>query len=318
MPRYRDDLPQLKGGLFLTDGGLETCLMFHDGFELPEIAAFVLLDSDDGRERLRRYFRRYADIAREYNTGFILESMTWRASRDWGRKLGYYGKDLAEMNRKGIELLEEIREDYEGYIPHQVISGCMGSRGDGYRADIVMTADEAEAYHREQIATFRSTEADLVTAFTIPCSSEAIGIVRAAKAEEMQVVISFTTETGGRLPSGESLKEAIEKVDVATNGFAAYFMINCAHPTHFIDLLEDAPWSKRIRAVRANASKKSHAELDHATELDSGDIEELAGDYLRLADRLKNLNILGGCCGTDHRHIAEIGNRFNARGVTST
>lgn len=306
MPRFRNNLPQLSGDLFLTDGGLETTLVFHDGTDLPGFAAFVLLDSEEGRARLQKYYRKYMDIARDYKMGFILESMTWRANPDWGQKLGYSTEKIADFNRKSIELLQGIRSEYEGDISHVVISGCIGPRGDGYRADISMTADEAMAYHRTQIATFRETEADMVAAFTIPYIAEGIGVALAARTEEVPVVISFTVETDGRLPSGETLKDAVEQVDAATENAPAYYMINCAHPTHYVDVLEVAPWTKRIRAVRANASTRSHAELDEATELDEGNPQELAERYLDLVEKLENLNVLGGCCGTDHRHIAEI------------
>jgi len=306
MPLYRNELPQLSGDLFLTDGGLETTLIFHEGIDLPEFAAFVLLENEDGRETLRKYYRKYADIARDHNVGFILESMTWRASQDWGRKLGYSSEQIADFNRRGIELLQGIRREYEGTVPHMVISGCIGPRGDGYSTDISMTATEAEAYHRTQIATFRETESDMVAAFTIPYIAEGIGIALAARSEKMPVVISFTTETDGRLPSGEMLKDAIEQVDAATDNKSAYYMINCAHPTHFVNVLDAAPWTKRIRAIRANASIKSHAELNDATELDQGNPQELSSQYLDLLERLESLNVLGGCCGIDHRHVSEI------------
>jgi len=306
MPLYRNNLPQLSGDLFLTDGGLETTLIFHEGIDLPEFAAFVLLENEDGCETLRRYYRRYADIAKDYNISFILESMTWRASQDWGRKLGYSSSQIADINRKGIELLQDIRSEYEGQVPHIVISGCMGPRGDGYSADITMTGTEAKSYHRTQIATFRETEADMVAAFTIPYIAEGIGIALAARSEEMPVVISFTVETDGRLPSGEMLKNAIEQVDAYTDNAPAYYMINCAHPTHFINVLGEGEWTKRIRAVRANASSKSHAELNNSKVLDEGNPHELSLQYHELLMSLENINVLGGCCGTDHRHIMEI------------
>lgn len=306
MPLYRNELPQLSGDLFLTDGGLETTLIFHEGIDLPAFAAFVLLENEDGCEMLRNYYRRYANIARDHNVGFILESVTWRASQDWGKKLGYSSGQITDLNHKSVELLQGIRHEYEGAMPHMVISGCIGPRGDGYSADISMTASEAEVYHRTQIATFRETKADMVTALTIPYIAEGIGITLAARSEEMPVVISFTVETDGRLPSGETLKDAIEQVDSATDCAPAYYMINCAHPTHFVDVLGVDPWSKRIRGVRANASTKSHAELDDATELDAGNPQELGSNYLDLGESLENLNVLGGCCGTDHRHVAEI------------
>ena len=232
--------------------------------------------------------------------------MTWRASQDWGKKLGYSSEQITDFNRKSIDLLLGIRREYEGSISHMVISGCIGPRGDGYSAEISMTVSKAQAYHRTQIATFRETAADMVAAFTIPYIAEGIGIALAAKSEDMPVVIAFTVETDGRLPSGEMLKDAIQQVDTATDNAPAYYMINCAHPTHFANVLGADPWTKRIRAVRANASTKSHAELDESTELDDGNPQEFGSQYLDLAGRLENLNILGGCCGTDHRHIAEL------------
>lgn len=306
MPHYRDRLPQLNGDLFLTDGGLETTLIFEKGINLPGFAAFILLENEFGQEILKEYYRQYADIAMKNQTGFILESMTWRANKDWGEKLGYSPEQLAEFNRKGIVLLEEIRDEYRKFIPHIVISGCMGPHGDGYNADLSLTAEEAESYHRTQIATFRETNADMVAAFTMSCIPEAIGIARAARSEEMPVVISYTVETDGRLPSGESLRDGILEVDAATDNTPVYYMVNCAHPTHFINVLNGEPWTERIRAVRSNASAKSHAELDEATELDSGDAKEFSKEYVKLTEKLTNLNVLGGCCGTDHRHVTEI------------
>lgn len=308
MSKYRHQLPQLSSRTFLTDGGLETTLIFHCGHELPEFAAFDLLTRPDGCEELRRYYERYIDVALENKTGFILESATWRASRDWGQKLGYTSADLQEVNRKAIALLEELRGESETPAAPMVISGNIGPRGDGYQVENRMTANEAKAYHQEQIETLRATGADLVSAFTINYTEEAIGITRAAQEAGIPVVISFTVETDGRLPSGQPLGEAIATVDQATGNGPAYFMINCAHPIHFENVLSGGdPWIHRIHAIRANASTKSHAELDAATALDAGDPVDLGRRYAELKRRLPQLNIFGGCCGTDHRHVEAIG-----------
>jgi S-methylmethionine-dependent homocysteine/selenocysteine methylase len=308
MGRYRSALPQLTGGdLFLTDGGIETTLIFHDGLDLPNFAAFDLLKDEQGRRALRRYFRSHAAIAADYGVGFILESATWRASADWGAKLGYSKEALAEANRQAVKMLEEIREEYAGQSTRMVISGCVGPRGDGYDPSHVMSEDEAQRYHAEQIRTFAGTAADMVTAITMTNVPEAIGVARAAQAAGMPAVISFTVETDARLPTGDSLKEAIVRVDAATGEGPAYYMINCAHPTHFEGALAAGePWVKRLRGLRANASTKSHAELDEAKELDAGNPKELGGQYRALRDRLPHLVVLGGCCGTDQRHIAAI------------
>ncbi|MFN2400287.1 MAG: homocysteine S-methyltransferase family protein, partial [Gemmatimonadaceae bacterium] len=309
MAKYRNNLPQLSGDLFLTDGGLETTLIFLEGIELPDFAAFGLLSDVSGYESLRKYYRTYAAIAREHRVGFILESATWRASSDWGIKLGYSREELAELNRKSIALLEEIRNEYETAESKMVISGCVGPRGDGYSPSSTMSADDAERYHEVQIRTFRQTEADMVAAITMTYVEEAIGITRAARAAGMPVAISFTVETDGRLPTGETLKDAITRTDESTGNGPAYYMINCAHPTHFDSTLAPPPgeaWSQRIRGVRANASTKSHAELNESVELDDGNPAELGEQYAALRRKLATLNVLGGCCGTDHRHIEEI------------
>ena len=308
MARYRHRLPQLDGGLYLTDGGIETSLIFLDGLDLPYFAAFDLLKDPEGRDALRRYFRRYAEIARRNGTGFILESATWRASRDWGAKLGYSEEALAEANILAVGMLAGLREEMETGRTQMVISGCIGPRGDGYDPGAAMTPAEAEEYHAFQARVFAETETDLVTAITMTNAAETIGIAHAAGAAELPVAISFTVETDGRLPTGQPLSEAIGEVDAATGGAPAYYMVNCAHPTHFAHVFEDRPWLRRVRGIRANASKRSHAELDAAPDLDAGDPVELGHGYAAIRARFPWINVLGGCCGTDHRHIEQIAN----------
>jgi S-methylmethionine-dependent homocysteine/selenocysteine methylase len=304
MTKYRSNLPQLAGDLFLTDGGIETTLIFHDGFELPEFAAFTLLQQEEGSMALRRYFKTYAAIAQTHEVGFILEAPTWRSSPDWAAKLGYSAEALARINRQAIALLEDVRREYETKTSPMVISGCVGPRGDGYVIDSLMTAEEAQAYHAMQINTFRATQADMITAITMTYVEEAIGVARAAQAAGLPVVISFTVETDGRLPSGQSLQQAIEQVDDATDSYPVYYMINCAHPDHFQGALAAGEtWTARIGGLRANASRLSHAELNEAVELDDGNPVELGHQYDELRGKLVNLNVLGGCCGTDHRHV---------------
>ncbi len=307
MAKYRNNLPQLSGELLLTDGGIETTLIFHDGFDLPEFAAFDILQQAEGVDALRRYYKTYAAIAQAHQIGFVLEAPTWRSSPAWGEKLGYSAAALANANRQAIALLEDIRYEFETAQSKMVISGCIGPCGDGYTAEDMITPDEAEQYHAVQINTLSQTQADMVTALTMTYAEEAIGVTRAAKAVGLPVVISFTVETDGRLPSGQTLKDAIEQVDAATDNGPAYYMINCAHPTHFDDaFVVGETWTQRIGGLRANASALSHAELDEAETLDDGNPVELGYQYSELRRRLCNLNVMGGCCGTDHRHIAEI------------
>jgi homocysteine S-methyltransferase len=307
MSKYRSALPQLGSRLFLTDGGLETTLVFHHGIDLPYFASCELLRNQEGRNVLTEYFEPYIETARRAKLGFVLEAPTWRANPDWGAKLGYTRETLTNVNRMAIALMEELRFAHETRDMPMVISGNIGPRGDGYVAGAEMTPEAAAEYHGEQIAVFADTAADMVAAFTMTNTSEALGIVVAAQQHKMPVVISFTLETDGRLPSGATLKEAIETVDAATGEGPAYYMINCAHPTHFeTTLAGGGRWIERIRGIRANASKRSHAELDAAPDLDAGDPLELGGQYRDLLKAFPQIRVIGGCCGTDHRHVAEM------------
>lgn len=308
MAKQRRPLPQLDGGMFLTDGGLETTLIFHKGIDLPHFAAFDLLRTPEGRNLLRDYHRPYLEAARASGFGFVIDGPTWRASRDWGAKLGYSQAELAAANRQAVAMTLELREEYETPSMPIVVSATLGPRGDGYVPGDLMTEDEARAYHAEQIGVFAETDADMLSAFTLTNTREAVGIARAAEAAEMPVALSFTLETDGRLPTGEPLGEAIETVDGETGSYPAYYMINCAHPTHFAPALDaGGAWLARLIGIRANASRRSHAELNEAPDLDAGDPAELGAQYRELVQRFPNIRIVGGCCGTDDRHIACIG-----------
>lgn len=307
----RSVLPQLDGGLFLTDGGIETVLIFQRGIDLPEFAAFTLLAREEGTEELRRYYDPYLEAARQAGAGFVLESPTWRANPVWAAQLGIGDEELAGLNRRAIELMAEIRDGAENISPI-VISGCVGPQGDGYNPKELLSAEAAAEYHSAQIGAFAGTAADQVTAITMTYANEAIGIVRAAQAAGLPAAISFTLETDGRLPDGTPLDEAVAMTDEATGEGPAYYMLNCAHPTHFAGTLPEGEWRERILGLRANASTLSHAELDEATELDDGDPEDLGRRYADLRDSLTNLTVLGGCCGTDHRHIEQIAGAWTA------
>ena len=298
-------LPQLTGErMFITDGGIETDLIFHHGLDLPHFAAFTLLADEHGIAVLREYYERYLEIARRCDVGMLLDTVTWRASPDWGERLGYSPDELDAANRRAVRLAQEIRDAHEETLV--LISGCIGPRGDAYSPDELMSPAEARRYHSVQISTLADAGVDFITALTITNVGEAVGIARAANRSRLPVVISFVVETDGRLPSGQDLREAIEDTDASGYSPPAYYMINCAHPTHFADALDDdGPWLERIRGIRANASAKSHAELDESDELDEGDPVELAAHYRALLERLPNLTVLGGCCGTDHRHVAQ-------------
>jgi homocysteine S-methyltransferase len=307
MSKYRNRLPQLSGSFFIADGGLETTLVFHEGIALPYFAAFDVLKTKEGTERILAYKERFIALAKKVGTGLVLHGCTWRASPDWGSKLGYSPDELAKVNRRSVDLMVALRWEHETRRTPIVLSAVVGPRGDGYQVGNAMTAKEAQDYHRFQIGIFADTEADLVSAFTLTYAEEAIGIVRAAKAAQLPCVISFTVETDGRLPSGQSLKDAIEQCDRETAGGPVYYMINCAHPTHFeAELMKSGAWRERLRGLAANSSKRSHAELDSSPDLDIGNPAELGEDYRRLRTFLPQLTVLAGCCGTDHRHVEQI------------
>ncbi len=307
MGKYRNNLPQLGERRFITDGGLETVMCFQKQIELPEFAAYDLLKTAQGRQTLREYYDDYFALARAYSVGLLLETPTWRANADWARKLGDSPAELARLNREAVEFLVDLRAEHDSETTPVVISGNIGPRGDGYAPDHAMSAEEAEDYHGEQIAVFAASAADMLGALTINYLDEAVGIARAAKTLGMPLCLSFTVETDGSLPTGDSLASAIESVDAATDGWPAYYMINCAHPSHFRHLLDSqAPWVQRLRGVRGNASRMSHEELDNAETLDEGNPLEFGAEVAAINRLLPEVTVLGGCCGTDHRHIEAI------------
>ena len=299
-------LPQSSGKLFLTDAGLETDLIFNHGVEIREFAAHTLLATAGGRSALVRYFREYLLHARNSGTGFILDSPTWKAHSHWADDLGSTEDELREINKEAVSFIADLRDEFSSNPEPVVLNGLIGPRGDAYRPETAISAGEAEEYHAQQVSWLAATEVNMLTAMTLTQSSEAIGIVKAADKLCLPVVISFTVETDGALPTGQPLSEAIAEVDAATDKAAAYFMINCAHPDHFTSVLQQGNWLRRIKGLRCNASRCSHAELDAAEELDDGNPEELGQQYRILIDKMPWVNVLGGCCGSDLRHLKAI------------
>ena len=303
--KYRNALPQMAGKQMITDGGLETTLIFHDVIDLPLFAAFKALETESGMAMMEAYMNRFADIALKAQRGFIMDTPTWRASARWASELGMSHSDLEAVHRETVATLTKMRRRFETLQSPFVINGVIGPQDDGYAPTRVLTAAEAETYHAAQVKWFAAFGADMVSAMTMTYADEAIGIASAAKSHGMPVAIAFTVETDGRLPSGQNLAEAIQEVDAATDGYPAYYMINCAHPDHFAHVMQ-GDWIKRIMGLRANASRMSHAELDAAEMLDDGNPHELGQLYAGLSALLPNLTVMGGCCGTDHRHVAAI------------
>jgi homocysteine S-methyltransferase len=294
----------------VTDAGLETWLVFDHGIDLPAFASYPLVATADGRALLAEYYAHYAAIAAAVGAAVVLEAPTWRANPDWAATLGHDTAELADLIAAAVDVVDEVRSRWTGDQPF-LVGGAVGPRGDGYVIDTTMDVEQATDYHSFQISCMAETPIDVVTGMTIGYTDEAIGIARASENVDVPVVISFTVETDGRLPSGMSLAEAIETTDRATDGYPTHYMINCAHPTHFDQVFnDDAPWISRIGGLRANASMLSHAELDEMVELDAGDPADLAARYLALRSQLPALQVVGGCCGTDHRHVEAIATAF--------
>ena len=306
MAIYRDTFPEVNAKLLLAYVGMETDLIFNRGVDLPGFASYPLLESKEGCELLEGYLKDMIALGKESGTGVILESPTWVANRDRAAALGYTPDALKNLNQQAVALMAEVRAA-NGDVP-TVISANVGPRDDAYAPDAQMSAEEAESYHSEQISALAETDVDVISGYTLAYPAEAVGIVRAARRFGLPVVISFTVETDGKLPTGSTLEDAISQVDAATDDYAAYFMINCAHPDHFESALEDRPWMQRVRGIVANASRCSHAELDEAEELDDGNPTELAQELSEIRRTFPHILVLGGCCGTDMRHMAKIAN----------
>lgn len=306
MSQYRDNLPQLSGDLYLTDAGVETDLIFNHGIEIREFAVHTLLPDPVGREALANYFRGFLNLADEFSAGYILDSQTWKAHLHWASDLGEDEAYLRKANEDSIAFIAELREEFAGNAKPIVLNAVVGPQGDAYAPEAEVAAEQAEEYYAKQLGWLAATDADMVSALTFTQSDEAIGVVRAARNVGLPSVVSFTVETDGRLPTGQPLDEAIIDVDQATDGAAAYFMVNCAHPDHFFHVFDDSEWARRIRGVRCNASRLSHAELDECEVLDHGDPVELGEQYRALVKRMPWLNVFGGCCGSDLRHVSKI------------
>jgi homocysteine S-methyltransferase len=304
MSVYRNALPQLNGGLFLTDAGLETDLIFNRGIEIREFAAHTLLPDPRGQAEIKRYFEGFLSLARDMDAGYILDTVTWKAHRHWAGDLGETPAQLRAANEASVALAAELR-DRSGNAKPVVLNAVIGPRGDAYRPERKITTEDGEGYFAEQLGWLAATSVDMVTGLTFNQASEAAGLVRAARTAGLPVVISFTVETDGRLPDGQPLGDAIQSVDHESENAAAYFMVNCAHHDHFASAFEGG-WARRVRGIRANASRRSHAELDEAPDLDAGDPQELGLLYADLVRRLPWLNVFGACCGGDLRHVQSI------------
>ena len=305
-------LPQMNGRDMTCGGGIETWLQYVDGFELRHFCLFELLDDKRGVSCLTDFHRKLVEAAATEGFGVINEGLHYRASRDWGELIGYSREGLEEINIRGIEFYQDFAREYDSPESPMIVGGVIGPRGDAYNVGRTPNAAEAEDYHSEQILTLKKAGADQITALTFSSVEEAIGLARAAKAAGMPVVISFFVKHGGRLSGGETVEEAITKVDAATGNAPAYYMINCTHPMEFEAALTSGDWTRRLGGFMPNAVAMDTLSLCKLGHLEDGDPEELAGQMADLARRFPHIPVWGGCCGTDGRHIGQIARQVGA------
>ncbi|POF32988.1 homocysteine S-methyltransferase family protein [Roseibium marinum] len=296
----------IPGRYYLTEGGTETEIMYKWGFELPEFAMFPLLEKRKSADVIRGMYRRYLDVVARYGHSALIGGFDYRASPDWGAKLGYSASALAEANLRSIQFLKDVAAEYEADIPSMLFSGYVGPRGDAYGLNMSVTEESAEEYHSVQIETLARAGVDLVWALTFNNPAEAIGVVRAARRLNLPVAVSFSLDSTHRLKSGFPLSRAIAIVDEATNGYPAFYSLNCSHPQEFEPALEDWNWTSRLRSIRPNAAKMDKIALCKLGHLEEGDPEELGRLMADVFRRHPHMDIWGGCCGTGHVHLEEI------------
>ncbi|RGE17629.1 homocysteine S-methyltransferase family protein [Leucobacter sp. wl10] len=299
-------------GAVLTDGGIETALADRLGQELPEFAAFVLLDGAEGREALRAYYRPFVELARRRGLPLVLDTPTWRANPDWAERLGYDAEALDRANADAVALVRGTAEEHDGSggegggAAEILVNGCVGPRYDDYDASQRMTAEEAERYHWPQVRALAEAGADRVTAVTTLDAAEGVGVVRAAQRARIPVAVSFVVDADGRLAGGGTLAEGIGEVDAATGGAACGFLVNCAHPDEAaagLAACAGAPELDRIVGFRLNAAR-------HDETGEGDDPRTFARLEASLREHAPNAVALGGCCGTDVPHIAALAERI--------
>jgi S-methylmethionine-dependent homocysteine/selenocysteine methylase len=303
---------QREGQLFLTDGGIETEIMYKWGFELPHFAMYPLLDNPDAMSAVRAMYRRYLDVVAKHRLSALMGGLDYRASPDWGALLGYSPEALAEANLRSIAFLRELADEYADDIPQILIAGYVGPRGDAYQTNRTITAAEAEDYHAVQLATLKAADVDLAWALTFNNIPEAIGVARAAARIGVPLAISFTLDTTSRLSSGPSLARAVETVETETDGAPAFYSLNCSHPVEFEPALTPGGWTERVRGFRPNASRMDKIALCKLGHLEEGDPVELGRLMGTLARRYPHMDVWGGCCGTGDVHLDQIARNVGA------
>lgn len=302
-----------EGRFYLSEGGTETELMYKYGFELPEFAMFPLLNNPDAVSKMREMFRSYLEVVAVNGMCALMGGLDYRASPDWGERLGYSPEGLAEANHHALAFLREIADEYTTDIQEILIQGVIGPRGDAYERNETITENEAEDYHSVQLKTLKEADVDLALAMTFNNIRESIGVARAAAKVGVPLAISFIVNSESKLDTGQSLGEAIATIDAETNHAPEFYSVNCCHPIEYEPAIESYDWINRVRGVRPNASKRDKIALCQLGHLEDGDPVELGQQCGDLARRYPHMDIWGGCCGTWDNHLNEIAKNIVAQ-----
>ncbi len=307
---HHDETPPRRPGLsWLTEGGIETEIMYKWGHDMPHFAMFPLLERAAAAADIRGMYRRYLDVAARHGFAALIGGFDYRASPDWGALLGYSDEGLAEANLRSIDFLRGLAREYRDGLPDARIAGYVGPRGDAYSLNRTITEDEAAEYHAVQLATLKRAGVDLAWAVTFNNPAEARGVVRAAREIGVPLALSFSLTSSSRLASGQTLAEAVQSVDAASDGYPAFYALNCSHPLEFEPALTPGAWQDRLRCIRPNAARIDKIALCKLGHLEEGDPHELGRQMADVARRFPQMDIWGGCCGTCESHLEEIARR---------
>ncbi len=297
---------QQAGRYFITEGGIETEIMYKWGFEMPHFAMFPLLDNPQAAAAIKGMYRRYLDVVAKYKQSALIGGFDYRASPDWGNLLGYSASALRDANLQSIQFLRDVAEEYKSDIDQALFSGCVGPRGDAYQTKNTMDRYQAAEYHAIQLETLKLANVDLAWALTFGDPEEAIGVCMAAESLDIPLAVSFSLDSSHHLNTGGSFSKAVEYVDEQTNNFPEFYSLNCSHPDEFNPAIKQGKWINRVRCFRPNATKMDKISLCKLGHLEEGDPVELGYQMSDLHSRFPHIDIWGGCCGTCDTHLEQI------------
>jgi len=294
---------------FLTEGSIIELIRRQTTLQLdPNIENAVLLLSDDGREALAKIYSQYVDIAVEHNLPILLFTPTWRANPE---RIASFGRSsVSEINQLAVEFLKNVRRRYSSFQDNIFIGGLIGCKGNAYKPEEALSTSDAILFHEEQVEALKSAGVDFIQAATLPALTEAVGIATLLAEKEIPDLISFITRPDGNILDGTPLYKAMETIDKVVSPKPTSFMVNCVHPALFHKSLENQHDKlsyvlSRLAGLQANAAAMSPEELDEMDHLESDTPYNFADSMLKLHTHF-NLNLLGGCCGTNFDHLSSM------------